>query len=114
MEKEGDRDPLGILNPEDDTSKTWNHHYQVSQNQQATKKLHLNKNLCAVMDCSIKNIKGRATKGLQLNKNLREVTDCSIKRRAMKGLQLNKNLRAVMDCSIKRRAMKGLQLNKNL
>ena len=29
--KEGDDDPSGIANPEDDIANTWHHHYQVSQ-----------------------------------------------------------------------------------
>ena len=40
--EEGDGDPSGRENPEDDTTNTWHHHYQVSQDQiRATKRLQL-------------------------------------------------------------------------
>ena len=40
--EEGDGDPSGRKNPEDDTTNTWHHHYQVSQDQmRATKRLQL-------------------------------------------------------------------------
>ena len=42
--KEGDGDPSRIANLKDDTTNTWHHHYQVSQDQKrATKGLQLNK-----------------------------------------------------------------------
>ena len=34
--KEGDGDPSRIANPEDDTTNTWHHHYQVSQDQKVS------------------------------------------------------------------------------
>ena len=36
MMEEGDGDPSGRKNPDDDTTNTWHHHYQVSQDQKAS------------------------------------------------------------------------------
>ena len=61
--EEGDGDPSGRENPED-TTNTWHHHHQVSQDQM------------------------RATKRLQLIRIYKQLRTAASERRAMEGLKL--------------------------
>ena len=75
--KEGDGDPPGIANLEDDTANTWNHYCQVSQDQQAMKVVDQNQSVEKLKAISTK-FKGNEAEKFK-GKTLRTVMGCSIK-----------------------------------
>ena len=73
----------GIVNSNDETTNTWNHHYQVSQDSQSLKVANQSQSVEKFQSVSIKNSSTQI-------KFREQLWTAALEERAMKGLQLIK------------------------